>query len=72
MGCPGCEQEANMVNIQQNQTLAKAIDYAKEKQKVVAIYKEPNGFWQFAELQYAQSLNLPLIRFISPNIGVTS
>ena len=65
MGCPGCEQEANMVNIEEKTILTKAIAYAKEKQKTVAIYKTSDGSLDFVEYQIALTGNYPVTRFVS-------
>lgn len=71
MGCPGCEYEPTMKNLQFEQTLTKAIDYAKEKQKAVVIYKEVTGTYQYAEYEFACSQGYPIERIVSQHVRST-
>lgn len=62
-----------MANAQRADNLKKAIEYAREHNKAVTIYQDPEtGLFGFVEYDIGISLGYPLMEVISPFVRAAS
>lgn len=72
MSCQGCEAQVAGENLRRATALQKAIEYAKQKNTPVVLYKDEQGQFQHAELSIAQQLGYPSLQIVSPNVPTST
>lgn len=72
MSCQGCESQVAGENLQRATALQKAIEYARQENTAVVLYKDAEGKFQHAKFSIAQQLGYPALQVISPNVPTSN